>query len=71
MGDMGVQNTREIRPVGISTSRTQRNPTSYCQSYGHLTPKALGFSQFLVNVACMEKTLFLYDFYGFDGIRST
>ena len=50
---------------------TQRNPTSYRQSCGHLTTKALGFSRFLVNVVCMEKTLFFYDLDSFGSIRST
>ena len=36
-----------------------------------LENKALGFTRYLVDVACMEKTWFFYDFYGFGGIRST
>ena len=33
--------------------------------------KALGFTEYLFDVACMEGTSSFYDFYGFDGIRST
>ena len=37
----------------------------------HFRTKELGFTRFLLDVACMEKTSFFYDFYGFGGVRST
>ena len=38
---------------------------------GHLPPKALGFTRFLVNGVCLKPTLFFYDLDGFGRIRST
>ena len=53
------------------TLKNRVKPNFIPSELRHLRTKALGFTLSLVDVVCMEKTSFFYDFYGFGGIRST
>ena len=68
-GDVGVPNTAQIQQAALYTqehSETQLHTVRVSE-----TAKALGFTLFLFDVVCMERTAFFIAFQGFDGVRST